>query len=92
MQTEYEKQNKKELERKIDELEKDTVTALKSFMERVTTKGKTLNIAFIGASGCGKSSFCNSVMTAFSVGVWRERAMTGNYGGRGRQVTHYLSR
>ena len=92
MQTENEKQKKKELERKIDELEKDTGRALKSFMERVTTKGKTLNIAFIGASGCGKFSFCNSVMTAFSVGVWRERAMTGNYGGRGRQVTHYLSR
>ena len=95
MQTENENRYKKELERKTennDELEEETDRALRYFLERVTTKGKTLNIAFIGASGCGKSSFCNSVMTAFSVGGWRERAMTGNYGGRGRQVTHYLSR
>nr|XP_022292956.1 uncharacterized protein LOC111103783 [Crassostrea virginica]XP_022292957.1 uncharacterized protein LOC111103783 [Crassostrea virginica]XP_022292958.1 uncharacterized protein LOC111103783 [Crassostrea virginica]XP_022292959.1 uncharacterized protein LOC111103783 [Crassostrea virginica]XP_022292960.1 uncharacterized protein LOC111103783 [Crassostrea virginica] len=73
-----------------EEFETEVGNALKLFRERVTTEGYALNIAFIGASGCGKSSFCNSVMTAFSVGGWRERAMTGHYGGRGRQVTQHL--
>ena len=75
-----------------DKFEKERERALKLFLERVTTEGKTLNIALIGASGCGKSSFCDSIMTAFSVGGWRERAMIGHYGGRGRQVTHHLMR
>ena len=95
MQTENENRYKKELERKTennDELEKETGRVLKLFLERVTTEGKTLNIALIRVSDCGKSSFCNSVMTAFSVGEWRERAMTGHYGGRGGQVTNHLWR
>ena len=95
MQIENETRNKKEMERKIEnnnELEKERESALKLFLDRVTTEGKTLNIALIGASGCGKSSFCNSVMAAFCVGGWREWAMTGHYGGRGRQVSHHLLR
>lgn len=95
MQIENEDRNKKEMERKTknnDELEKERESELKLFLERVTKDGKTLNIALIGVSGCGKSSFCNSVMAAFCVGGWRERAMTGHYGGRGRQVSHHLLR
>ena len=75
-----------------EEFETEVGNALKLFLERVTTEGYAFNIALIGASGCGKSSFCNSVMAAFSVGGWRERAMTGHYGGRGRQVTQHLLR
>ena len=75
-----------------EEFETGVANARKLFLERVTTEGCALNIALIGASGCGKSSFCNSVMTAFSVGGWRERAMTGHYGGRGKQVTQHLLR
>nr|XP_022292955.1 uncharacterized protein LOC111103782 isoform X2 [Crassostrea virginica] len=73
-----------------EEFETEVGNAHKLFLERVTTKGYALNIALIGASGCGKSSFCNSVMAAFSAEGWRERAMTGHYGGRGRQVTQHL--
>ena len=96
METEYE-ENRKRMERRgnaenNNELEKNTKEALQLFQTRVKTGGRALNIALIGPSGCGKSSFCNSIMTAFCVEGWRERAMIGHYGGRGRQVTHHLLR
>nr|XP_022294250.1 uncharacterized protein LOC111104535 [Crassostrea virginica] len=70
-------------------LEKERQRAVELFQERVKS-GRALNIALIGASGCGKSSFCNSVMTAFCVEGWRERATIGHYGGLAEQVTHHL--
>ena len=66
--------------------------AVDSFQERVKKGGRALTIALIGASGSGKSSFCNSVMTAFCFERWRERATTGHYGGLAEQVTHHLLR
>ncbi|XP_056014558.1 uncharacterized protein LOC125673062 isoform X2 [Ostrea edulis] len=60
------------------------------FQERINKGGKPLNIAFIGAAGSGKSSLCNSIMAAFSVGCWRERATVGYFGGLAEQVTHHL--
>ena len=95
MQSENENRYKKELERKTennDELEKERERALKLFLERVTTEGKRLNIALIGASGCGTSSFCNSIMTAFSVGGWQERAMVSHFGHFEDCGIHRLSR
>ena len=96
METEYE-ENRNRMERRgnaenSNELEKNTKEAHQLFQTRVKTGGLALNIALIGPSGCGKSSFCNSIMTAFCVEGWRERAMIGHYGGRGRQVTHHLLR
>ena len=58
------------------------------FQEMVKTR-RTLNIALIGASECGKSSFYNSRITAFCVGRWRERATTGHFEGLAEQVTHH---
>ena len=55
--------------------------AVEEFQKIVKKGGRAQNIALIGASGCGKSSFCNSVMTAFCVEGWRERAHIGHYGG-----------
>ena len=72
-------------------LEKERQRAVELFQERVKS-GRALNIALVGASGCGKSSFCNSVMTAFCVEGWRKRASTGHYGGLAEQVTHHLLR
>ena len=65
---------------------------VEKFQKRVKKGGRALNIALIGTSGSGKSSFCNSVMTAFCNEGWRERTTTGNYGGLAEQVTHHLLR
>ncbi|XP_078317387.1 uncharacterized protein LOC111104536 [Crassostrea virginica] len=75
-----------------DSYETERQRAVELFQKRVKTEkeGRALNIALIGASGCGKSSFCNSVMTAFCVEGWRERAFIGHYGGLAEQVTHHL--
>ena len=75
-----------------EEFEEERQKRVGLFKKRIQEGERTLNIALIGPSGCGKSSFCNSVMTAFCIEGWRERAMTGHYGGRGRQVTHHLLR
>ncbi|XP_048765275.2 uncharacterized protein LOC125673060 [Ostrea edulis] len=60
------------------------------FQERIRKGDEPLNIAFIGAAGNGKSSLCNSIMTAFSGEGWREWATVGHFGGLGGQVTHHL--
>ena len=77
-----------------DSSETERQRAVELFQKRVKTEKevRALNIALIGASGCGKSSFCNSVMTAFCVEGWRERATIGHYGGLAEQVTHHLMR
>ena len=74
-----------------DSPETERQRAVELFQNRIK-EGRALNIALIGASGCGKSSFCNSVMTAFCVEGWRERAIIGHYGGLAEQVTHHLMR
>lgn len=73
-----------------DELEKEREREVRVLQERINKGGRPLNVALIGPSGSGKSSFCNSIMAAFSVEGWRERATTGHYGGHGEQVTHHL--
>ena len=75
-----------------EEFEEERQRRVGLFKKRIQEGERTLNIALIGPSGCGKVSFCNSVMTAFCIEGWRERAMIGHYGGRGRQVTHHLLR
>ncbi|XP_062600443.1 uncharacterized protein LOC134262072 isoform X3 [Saccostrea cucullata] len=70
--------------------EKERQSQVRAFQERVGRGGKPLNIAFIGPAGSGKSSLCNSIMAAFSVGGWRERAAVGHFGGHAEQVTHHL--
>ena len=65
---------------------------VKKFQKRVKKGGRALNIAFIGACGSGKSSFCNSVMTAFCGKEWRELAMVGYHGGFAEQFTQNLFR
>ena len=74
-----------------DSSETERQRAVELFQDRVR-EGRALNIALIGAPVCGKSSFCNSVMTAFCVEGWREWATTGHYGGLAEQVTHHLLR
>lgn len=73
-----------------DELEKERQREVRVLQERINKGGRPLNVALIGPAGSGKSSFCNSIMAAFSVEGWRERATTGHYGGHGEQVTHHL--
>lgn len=75
-----------------EELEKERQREVRVLQERINKGGRPLNVALIGPSGSGKSSFCNSIMAAFSVGGWRERATIGHYGGHGEQVTHHLLR
>lgn len=75
-----------------EELENERQREVRVLQERINKGGRPLNVALIGPSGSGKSSFCNSIMAAFSVGGWRERATTGHYGGHGEQVTHHLLR
>nr|XP_022291792.1 uncharacterized protein LOC111103078 [Crassostrea virginica]XP_022291793.1 uncharacterized protein LOC111103078 [Crassostrea virginica]XP_022291794.1 uncharacterized protein LOC111103078 [Crassostrea virginica] len=74
----------------FNNFEEKRQNAVRLFQEKVEIGGKTLNIALIGPPGCGKSSFCNSVLTAFSVEGWREWTTTGHYGGLAEQVTHHL--
>jgi predicted GTPase len=62
------------------------------FQQRIRKGGKPLNIAFIGAAGSGKSSLCNSIMAAFSVGGWREWATVGHFGGHAEQMSLHLLR
>ena len=65
---------------------------VKKFQKRVKKGGRALNIALIGACGSGKSSFCNSVMTAFCGKEWREWVMVGYHGGFAEQFTQHLLR
>uniref|UniRef100_A0A8W8HRI0 Uncharacterized protein n=1 Tax=Magallana gigas TaxID=29159 RepID=A0A8W8HRI0_MAGGI len=71
-------------------LEIERQREVKLLQERINKGGRPLNVALIGLSGSGKSSFCNSIIAAFSVGDWKKRATTGHYGGHGEQVTHHL--
>lgn len=75
-----------------EELENEREREVRVLQERINKGGRPLNVALIGPSGSGKSSFCNSIMAAFSVVGWREWATTGHYGGHGEQVTHHLLR
>ncbi|XP_025078683.1 uncharacterized protein LOC112554844 [Pomacea canaliculata] len=51
---------------------------------------RPLNIAIVGAQGCGKSSFINSLAASLSQDTWIEYAMTGYRDGV-NPVTNYIS-
>ncbi|CAC5391403.1 unnamed protein product [Mytilus coruscus] len=51
---------------------------------------RPLNIAIIGLSGCGKSSFLNTIFASFSDKNWKQIALHGNFGQTGNQVTQSL--
>lgn len=72
-----------------EELEIERQREFRLLQERINMGSRPLNVALIGPSGSGRSSFCNSVLAAFSFEGWRERATTG---GHGKHVTHHLVR
>lgn len=72
-----------------EELEVERQIEVRLLQERINKGSRPLNVALIGPSGSGTSSFCNSVLAAFSFEGWRERATTG---GHGMHVTHHLMR
>ena len=75
-----------------EEIKENRQKAVIAFQKTIKAGGRALNIALIGVSGCGKSSFCNSIITTFCEKGWREWAITGHHGKLDEQVTLHSMR
>ncbi|XP_062608791.1 uncharacterized protein LOC134270562 [Saccostrea cucullata] len=65
---------------------------IKLLEERLEEYFVPKNVAIIGPSGVGKSSFINSIIASFSSKCWRERTKVGFTAGEGGQGTCHLTK
>ncbi|XP_061193175.1 uncharacterized protein LOC133201373 [Saccostrea echinata] len=72
----------------IDQQQKER--EIKLLEERLEEYFVPKNVAIIGPSGVGKSSFINSIIASFSSKCWRERTKVGFTAGEGGQGTCHL--